>query len=304
MAVMNKTRIKRSRGDLTFDIVNITISVLLLIIVAYPLYFVVIASISDPSAVSSGQVVLYPIDINLDGYKEVIGYEPIWSGYRNTIFYTIGYTFLSVMISLMSGFAFSRGNLPGKKIFLGIFIFTMFFNGGLIPTYLIVRNLGLYGNPIIIILLGAVNVNNIIISRTFIKSTIPEELFEAAALDGCSHAKTFFRVVLPVSQSLIAVLVLFAAVAQWNSWFNAMIYLNDENQMPLQMILRDLIVNQSAMAMASDAATSGGDAAAAVLLVESMRYAVIIVSSLPLLCVYPFVQKYFVKGIMIGSVKG
>ncbi len=302
---MNKTRIKRSRGDLTFDVVNITISILLLIIVAYPLYFVVIASISDPSAVSSGQVVLYPIDINLDGYKEVISYEPIWSGYRNTIFYTIGYTFLSVMISLMSGFAFSRGNLPGKKIFLGIFIFTMFFNGGLIPTYLIVRNLGLYGNPIIIILLGAVNVNNIIISRTFIKSTIPEELFEAAALDGCSHAKTFFRVVLPVSQSLIAVLVLFAAVAQWNSWFNAMIYLNDENQMPLQMILRDLIVNQSAMAMASDAAaSSGGDAAAAVLLVESMRYAVIIVSSLPLLCVYPFVQKYFVKGIMIGSVKG
>lgn len=302
---MKKRSIRRSKGDTIFDTINIIVSVILLLIVAYPLYFVVIASVSDPGLVSSGQVVLYPRDINLEGYKEVINYEPIWTGYRNTIIYTICYTCLSVMISLMSGYAFSRNNLPGKKAILGFFLFTMFFNGGLIPTYLIVRDLGLYGSPLIVILLGAVNVNNIIISRTFIKSTVPEELFEAAALDGCSHAKTFFRVVFPVSQSLIAVLVLFAAVSQWNSWYNAMIYLNDETQMPLQMILRDLIVNQSAMAMASDsAASSGGDVAAAVLLVESMRYAVIIVSSLPLLCVYPFVQKYFVKGIMIGSVKG
>lgn len=180
----------------------------------------------------------------------------------------------------------------------------MFFNGGLIPTYLIMKQIGLYGKTIIIILMGAVSVTNIIISRTFIKNTIPYELFEAASVDGCSHTAFFFRIVMPISKALIAVLVLFAAVGQWNSWFNAMIYLREENQMPLQMVLRDLIVNQSAMSMASDTAGMGGDAAAQVYLVEAMRYAVIIVSTLPIMCVYPFVQKYFVKGIMIGSVKG
>lgn len=296
--------IRRSRNDLIYDIVDIAVLLVIFLIVAYPLYFVVIASVSDPKLVASGRVLFYPRDFNFEGYKKVIEYQPIWIGYRNTIIYTVCYTFISVMTSLLSGYALAQDKLPGRNFFTAFFIFTMFFNGGLIPTYLLMKQIGLYGNPLIIVLMGAVNVNNIIISRTFMKSTIPPELFEAASIDGCSHTGFFFRIALPVSKALIAVLVLFAAVGQWNSWFNAMIYLKEENQMPLQMVLRNLIVIQSALSNTTDSASYGGDAAAQVYLVEAMRYAMIIVSTLPIMCVYPFVQKYFVKGIMIGSVKG
>ncbi|MEK5645693.1 sugar ABC transporter permease [Paenibacillus rhizosphaerae] len=296
--------IKKTRSDTIFEYVNTILLVVLLLIIAYPLYFVIIASISDPKLVTSGRILFFPQSFNLKGYAEVLHYSPIWTGYRNTLIYTSLYTFLSVMISLMAGYALSRKSFPGKHIVSSFMIFTMFFNGGLIPTYLLMKQIGLYGSPAIIVLMGAVNVTNIIICRTFTKSTIPEELFEAASIDGCTHISFFFRVVFPVSKALIAVMVLFAAVSQWNSWFNAMIYLRREDQMPLQMVLRDLIVSQSALSQASDSAAIGGDAAAQIYLVESMRYAVIIVSTLPIMCIYPFVQKYFVKGVMIGSIKG
>ncbi|MFD0717246.1 carbohydrate ABC transporter permease [Paenibacillus sp. GCM10027626] len=296
--------IKQSRQDRLYDWFNYAILTVLLLIVAYPLYFVVIASFSDPKLVATGRVLFWPQSIDFKGYMEVLNYSPIWIGYRNTLIYTTLFTALSVMTSLLAGYALSRKAFPGKVLITAFLLFTMFFNGGLIPTYLLMKEIGLYGSPAIIVLLGAVNITNIIISRTFIKSTIPDELFEAASIDGCSHFSFFFRIALPVSKALIAVLVLFAAVSQWNSWFNAMIYLRDQNVMPLQMVLRDLIVNQSAMSMASDSANMGGDAAAQIYLVEAMRYAVIIVSTLPIMCVYPFVQKYFVKGVMIGSVKG
>jgi len=296
--------IRRSTEDRIYDAIVTVVLLLLLLIVAYPLYFVIIASISDPRLVATGRVLLWPMSFSLDGYKEVLEYSPIWTGYRNTLFYTTGFTLLSVMVSLMAGYALARKPFPGKTAITAFFLFTMFFSGGLIPTYLLMREIGLYGKPIIIILIGAVNVTNIIISRTFMKSTIPEELYEASVIDGCNHFQFFFRVALPVSKALIAVLVLFAAVSQWNSWFPAMIYLTKSEYMPLQMVLRDLIVSQSALSLAADTAIMGGDTAAQIYLVESMRYAVIIVSSLPILCFYPFVQKYFVKGIMIGSVKG
>ncbi|OUS71130.1 sugar ABC transporter permease [Paenibacillus sp. MY03] len=296
--------ISQTRQDKIYDIFNYTILLLLLLIVAYPLYFVVIASFSDPKLVATGKVLFWPKSFDFKGYLEVLNYTPIWVGYRNTLFYTLFFTFLSVATSLLAGYSLSRKAFPGKVIITAFLLFTMFFNGGLIPTYLLVKEIGLYGNPLIIILLGAVNITNIIISRTFMRSTLPDELFEAASIDGCSHFSFFFRIVLPVSKALIAVLVLFAAVSQWNSWFNAMIYLRDPGYMPLQMALRDLIVNQSAMSMASENADMGGDAVAQIYLVEAMRYAVIIVSTLPIMCVYPFVQKYFVKGVMIGSVKG
>ncbi|QTH42884.1 carbohydrate ABC transporter permease [Cohnella sp. LGH] len=296
--------IRANRGDRLYDAVNYTILTLLLLAVAYPLYFVIIASFSDPKLVASGKVLFWPRSLDIKGYIEVLNYAPIWTGYRNTLIYTTLFTALSVMTSLLAGYALSRKPFPGKTLVTAFLLFTMFFNGGLIPTYLLMKEIGLYGNPLVIVLLGAVNVTNIIISRTFIKSTIPDELFEAASMDGCSHFSFFFRIALPVSKALIAVLVLFAAVSQWNSWFNAMIYLRDQQLMPLQMVLRDLIVSQSAMSMASDSADMGGDAAAQIYLVEAMRYAVIIVSTLPIMCVYPFVQKYFVKGVMIGSVKG
>lgn len=296
--------IGRSTEDRMFDAVNFIVLTLLLLFVAYPLYFVVIASVSDPKLVATGRVLFWPQSVDLKGYVEVLKYSPIWTGYRNTLIYTTLFTLISTMISLMGGYALSRKSFPGKKVVTVFLLFTMFFNGGLIPTYLLMKDIGLHGNPAIIVLMGAVSVINIIISRTFLKSTIPDELFEAAAMDGCSHVSFFIRIALPVSKALIAVLVLFAAVAQWNSWFSAMIFLTKEEQMPLQMVLRDLIVNQSALGMASETDAMGGDAAAQIYLVESMRYAVIIVSTLPIMCFYPFVQRYFVKGVMIGSVKG
>lgn len=301
---MRSHKIRGSKGDMLYDAINTAVLLALLVAVAYPLYFVVIASVSDPRLVTTGRVLLYPRNLSFDGYREVLQYGPIWTGYRNTLVYTALYTVLSVLVSLLTGYSLGQKKLPGRKAITAFFLFTMFFNGGLIPTYLLMKGIGLYGSPAILVMMGAVNVNNIIISRTFIKSTVPDELYEAATIDGCNHRVFFFRIVLPVSKALIAVLVLFAAVSQWNSWFNAMIYLNKTQLMPLQMVLRDLIVNQSALSMASDTASQGGDAAAQVYLVEAMRYAVIIVSTLPILCAYPFLQKYFVKGIMIGSVKG
>ncbi len=294
---------RKSRFDLWFDISIYVILGFILFAIAYPLYFVIIASLSDPIEVTSGRVMFYPIKFNLDSYKKVLEYKEIWIGYRNTIIYTTSYTFLSVSITLMAGYALSRKELVGKNIIMAFMVFTMFFSGGLIPTYLLVRSLGLIGKPIIIILLGSVNVYNIIIARTFIQSTIPNELFEAASMDGCSHIRFFFSVVLPLSPALIAVMILFAAVTQWNSWFNAMIYLSRKELMPLQMVLRDIIVSQATFLREMAMDVLGEDFAREALLAETMKYAVIIVASLPILVLYPFLQKYFVKGIMIGSLK-
>ncbi|MBC7321208.1 carbohydrate ABC transporter permease [bacterium] len=294
---------RKSRFDFWFDIVIYVVLGLVLFIIAYPLYFVTIASLSDPIEVTSGRVMFYPIKFNFDSYKKVLEYKEIWIGYRNTIIYTTGYTFLSVAITLMAGYALSYKKLLGRNIIMAYMVFTMFFSGGLIPTYLLVRSLRLIGNPIVIIVLGSVNVYNIIIARTFIQSTIPNELFEAASMDGCGHIRFFFSVVLPLSPALIAVMVLFAAVTQWNSWFNAMIYLNRRELMPLQMVLRDIIVSQATFLKEMAVDILGEDFAREALLAETMKYAVIIVASLPILALYPFLQKYFVKGIMIGSLK-
>ncbi|MFS0725216.1 carbohydrate ABC transporter permease [Paenibacillus sp. 1P07SE] len=207
------TAIKSTSRDRLYDIINTVVLLVLLLIVAYPLYFVIIASISDPKLVATGRVLLWPQNFSFKGYMEVINYSPIWTGYRNTLIYTTLFTLISVLVSLLAGYALARKPFPGKTAITAFLLFTMFFNGGLIPTYLLMREIGLYGNPAIIVLLGAVNVTNIIISRTFIRSSIPEELFEAASIDGCSHFSFFFRIVMPVSQALIAVLVLFAAVS-------------------------------------------------------------------------------------------
>lgn len=294
---------KKSLFDFWFDIFLYIILGLILFLVAYPLYFILIASVSDPIEVTSGRVTFYPVRFNFDSYKKVLEYRQLWIGYRNTLIYTTCYTLLSVTVTLMAGYALSRKELIGRNIIMAYMVFTMFFSGGLIPTYLLVRSLGLLGKPIIIIILGSVNVYNIIIARTFIQSTIPNELFEAASMDGCGHTRFFFSVVLPLSPALIAVLTLFAAVAQWNSWFNALIYLNRQELMPLQMVLRDIIVSQATFLREMAMDVIGEDFAREALLAETMKYAVIVVASLPILALYPFLQKYFVKGIMIGSLK-
>ncbi len=296
---------KPTRFDRNFDYVVAALLTLLLLTVLYPLYFVVIASVSDPSLVATGQVALYPRGVTLAGYQKVIEYEKIWTGYRNTIFYVLAYTALTVSITMAAGYSLSRSKLPGRRGIMLFMTFTMFFGGGLVPTYLLVNSLGLVGKPITIVLMGAVSVYNIIIARTFMTQTIPDELFEAASMDGCTHFRFFFYIVLPLSPALLAVLTLFAAVGQWNSWFNAMIFLREPTQMPLQIVLREIIISESSLAQNTEAGSMmGEDAVRQALLVESMKYAVIIVSTLPIMALYPFVQKYFVKGIMIGSLKG
>lgn len=295
---------KIKHEDIGFNIAVMVILTVLLFSVAYPIYFIIIASFSNPSLVASGKVLLIPKDFTLAAYKKVMEYEAIWTGYRNTLIYTFFFTVLSVFMTLTAGYGLSRKNVPGKGIFMAYMTFTMFFNGGLIPTYLLVRNIHLDGNPLVIILLGSVSVYNIIIARTFLQSNIPDELFEAATLDGCDHFGFFWKIVLPLSPALIAVMILFSAVGQWNSWFNAMIYLRKQSQLPLQLILRNIIVSAEAFLREMQMGSQGDDAAQMAMLSEGMKYAVIIVSTFPIMCIYPFIQKYFIKGVMIGSIKG
>ena len=298
------TRIKHTRADRIFDAIVYSVLSLLLLIVIYPLWFVIIASVSDPSEVAFGHVILWPEGFSLEGYQQVIGYSKIWRSYLNTIGYTICDVLLTVTITVMAGYALSRRNLVGKSGFVIYMMITMFFSGGLIPTYLTVKSLGLANNPAIVFLLGCVGVRNIIIVRTFIQSNIPESLVEAAFLDGCNHTRFLTQIVLPLSLPVVSVIALFTAVGQWNSWFNSMIYLRDEQWMPLQMVLRDLLISQTAMMQDVLETTSGDNSMASAQLALSMRYALIIVTTLPIMCVYPFLQKYFVKGMTMGSVKG
>ncbi|MFU1798137.1 carbohydrate ABC transporter permease [Paenibacillus azoreducens] len=299
-----KTGVRRSKADIVYDTVNIAFLTLLLIIVFYPLYFVVIASFSDPSAVGTGKVILFPKGFNLNGYDLIFKYKQLWIGYRNTVLYTIGGTALSVSLTLMTAYAFSRKDMAGRGFIVMLFIIPMFIHGGLIPTYLLVRKLHMIDNPLTVIILGCVSMWNIIITRTFFQSTIPHELFEAAKIDGCGNLGYFFKVVLPLSKAIIAVLVVFSAVGQWNSFFNALIYLNDRNLIPLQLVLREILSSQTQMMQQLELGIGDQDMAQKTFLAESVKYGIIIVSSLPVLCIYPFAQKYFVKGVMIGSLKG
>ena len=295
---------KRKIEDMAFTVTVMVILTAFLVTVAYPLYFVVIASFSDPGLVGLGRVIFLPKGITLAAYNKVIEYKALWVGYRNTIFYTFFYTILSLFMIITAGYGLSRKKLPGRNIIMGYMTFTMFFSGGLIPTYMVVRNLGLYNNPFVIILLGSVSVYNIIIARTFIQANIPDELFEAAVIDGCGHFRFLATMVVPLSPALIAVMTIFVAVAQWNSWFNAMIYLREPAYLPLQLILRNIIVSVDAFLREMEFAGQADNAGYIANLAEGMKYAVIIVSTLPVMCLYPFVQKYFVKGVMIGSIKG
>lgn len=298
------TAIRKTRADAIFDTTVYIVMALLLVIVAYPLWFVIIASVSDPAALSFGRVVIWPEGFTLAGYKEVIGYSRIWRAYANTIGYTVCDVMLTVTLTLLAGYSLSRPDLIGKKLIVIYMTITMFFSGGLIPTYLTVKSMGLVDVPAVVFILGCVGVRNIIIVRTFIQGNIPESLIEAAFLDGCSHTKFLLWVVVPLSMPVIAVIALFTAVGQWNSWFTAMIYLRDQQWHPLQMVLRDLLISQTAMTQDVLETTSGDDSVAAAQLALSMRYALIIVTTLPIMCVYPFLQKYFVKGMTMGAIKG
>ena len=290
----------RKKKITIFDIVIYFIAAFLFLIVAYPLILVVSCSISDPGLVATGQVLFWPKGINMEGYKQLLNNPNILIGYGNTIFYTVFGTLVNLAVTIPAGYVLSKTMVPGTKLFTGLFMFTMYFSGGMIPTFLLVNKLGLYNTRAVLLILGAFSTYNCIICRSFFVG-LPTELEEAARIDGCSPLGTFFKVVLPLSKALLGVMVLYFGVAHWNGYFNAMIYINEDVKQPLQVFLRRILI----LAQISANMDEAGDYAAHLADMEALiRYAVIVVSSAPLLILYPFLQKYFDKGVLIGSVKG
>jgi putative aldouronate transport system permease protein len=296
--------IGRSIGDRIFDGINLLIICTFLLIIIYPLYWVLIASVSEPNAANNGEVFFVPVQFNVSGYRKLIDTPTIWRSYGNTIMFTIVGTALNVVVTLCGGYALSRPNLPLRGVVMKLLIFTMFFNGGLIPMYMLVSNLGLNNTMWAVLLPSTLSVYNMTIARAFFQSSIPDGIIEAAHIDGCGNLRAFFRVVLPVSPAIISVLVLFHVVFRWNEYFNAMIYLTDARKFTLQLILREILVSS-----ASAAADLAGREDSKQLMemqrqAQLIKYSSIIVSTVPMLIVYPFLQKYFVKGIMVGALKG
>ncbi|MDQ1914534.1 carbohydrate ABC transporter permease [Paenibacillus sp. GD4] len=291
----------RSRADVLFDGFTYTVLSLLMLMVLYPLYFVIISSISDPDMVNLGKVTFYPQDPSLEGYRRIFGDSTIWLGYRNSLIYTVLGTSLNVVLTLTAGYALSRQDLSGRNLVMMMIVFTMFFSGGLIPTYLLIKGMGMVNTIWAMILPNAVSAYHIIITRTFFQGNVPLELLEAAKMDGCSNTRFFLQIVLPISLPIVAVMVLFSAVGHWNSYFQALIYLKDDELQPLQIILRKILISNEASEQMMDGLVNQAEL---VKMAETMKYGVIIVSSLPVLILYPFLQKYFVKGVMIGSLKG
>ena len=293
-----------SREDRWVDAIVLVVSSIILVLVLYPLIYIVSASFSDPKLVMSGDVFLLPKQASFEGYRQIFEYKPIWIGYRNTLFYTAAGTLLNLLFTIPCAYALSRRDFAGRNALMFLFVFTMFFSGGLIPTYLVVQQLGLINTVWVLLIPKAVNVWNLIIARTFFQTTIPNELKDAAFIDGCSNFKLFVKIIIPLSAPIIVVMTLFYAVYHWNAFFDALIYLSEFRLYPLQLILRNiLIMDQLVDMMGADS-----DALEQIIrrleLREAMKYGIVVVSSLPVLVLYPFLQKYFVKGVMIGSIKG
>lgn len=289
---------QQTLGEKLFSVFLYAYISLTFFIVAYPLYFIVIASLSDPNAVASGQVWFFPKGFNLEGYKAILAYEKIWIGYRNTIFYAVAGTAISLFVTIPAGYALSRRDFMPRKFVMFFFTFTMFFSGGLIPTYILISKLHLNNKIWVMLIPFCLNVYNLIITRSFFESTIPYELLEAARLDGCGDGTFFVKIVLPLSKSIIAVVALYYLVASWNNYFRPMIYLKDVQLQTLQVFLRDILIQNEMMT------TMSGDRNTIQDLADMIKYGVIVISALPMLVAYPFVQRYFVKGVMIGSIKG
>ncbi|EGG37470.1 carbohydrate ABC transporter permease [Paenibacillus sp. HGF5] len=291
--------VKGASSERLFDIMIYAIAAIIIVIVLYPLLFIVSASFSDPARVLNGEVWLLPKGVTLDAYENILHNDKIWTGYRNTILYTTVGTAINIIMTILAAYPLSRPDLPGRNGIMVLITLTMFFNGGLIPTYLLVKDLGMVNTMWALIIPGAIATYNLIVMRTYFQSSIPWELQEAAHIDGCSNWRLLFSIILPLSKPILAVMVLFYAVGHWNSFFNALIYIRNEDLHPLQLVLREiLLISQS------DAVDGSVGLEESILLAESIKYAVIIVSSLPVLLMYPLVQRHFVKGVMIGSIKG
>jgi len=295
------TRIKSSVGDRLFTSMIYALLSVFFLMILYPLIFILSASISDPSAVVSGKVWLWPVQPTLMGYEAVFKHKLIGSGFANSVYYTVFGTAINIVMTVLAAYPLSRSDLYGKNVIMLLFVFTTMFSGGLIPGYLLVKDLGMLNTVWAMVLPGALSVWNVIITRTYFQTALPAELLEAAQIDGCNDFKFVGKIVIPLSGPIIAVMTLYYAVGHWNQYFNAMIFLNKQNLYPLQIVLRNILIQNDVNAlMLSDIANVAQREALRVLL----KYSLIVVSTLPLMLVYPFVQKHFVKGVMIGSLKG
>ncbi len=299
--------VAKSRSDKVFDVINVLLMCLVLFIMAYPIYFVIVASLSDPYDVVNGRVYLWPSQATLDAYKNVFKESRIWLGYRNSIVYTGLGTLWSLIMTVPCAYVLSRRKLRGRWLLSIYFLIPMYFSGGLVPTYLQVRALGLVNKPFTLIIFGALNLYNMIVTRVYFQTAIPGELYEAAKIDGASEFGIFFRIMIPLAAPILAVMALYYAVARWNDYFTALIYTSKQEYQPLQIVLRGiLLLNESMQNLVADAtdAETVVDMTRLAHLAQTMKYALIFIASAPVLIMYPFVQKYFVKGVMIGSIKG
>lgn len=287
-------------SDLAFDIIVNAIGVVIVLIVLVPLIFVIAASFSDPDLVIRGEVLLWPKGFTTEAYTMVFKNEDIWRGFVNSCFYTVAGTAISVVLTILAAYPLSRKNFQGRNIFMMLILFTMYFNGGMIPTYLLVRNLGMYNTVWALLIPAALSTYNLIVAKTFFENSIPTELYEAGTLDGCNNMQMLLRIVLPLSKAILAVLVLYYAVDIWNAYFDALIYIRDEDMHPLQIVLRNILL----LGQTEQMGTNDAGMAEKIKMAEAVKYSAIVVSSIPMLLIYPFVQKYFVKGVMIGAVKG
>lgn len=304
---MKKKSLKSmSMSNRFFYIFNSVFWIGMMFIILYPLYLICIASISDPDAIVRGEVIWKPVNVSMIGYKAVFKKTELWVSYANSLFYTFTGVCISIVVTLTGAYTVSRKKFPGKALINFYFVVTMFFNGGLIPTFLVMKDIGLYNNRWMLILNGCVSVWNLMVARTYIQSTIPEELYEAAVLDGSSHIQYFTRVVLPLSKTIVAVLAVYYGVAKWNDYFTGLVYIKDRNKLPLQTILRDILATLQS-SVSADMMTDEMSVAAleeAIRIANVSKYCIIVVSTLPIVALYVLMQKYFEKGVMIGSLKG
>ena len=296
---------RRSRGDKVYDAIVFVVLTIILFIVAYPLYFILISSISDPIAVSQGRVLYAPIGFTFDGYRAVFREKSVMTGYANSLFYTALGVCINIACTIPTGYALSRKDFFARGWITTFYLITMFVGGGMMPTYLVVKNTGLINTVWALVVPGAITVWNLLVCRTFFVANIPDELLDAAKLDGCGNTRFFFHICLPLSGAIVAIMVLYYGVGHWNGYFSALLYINDRDKWPLQMELRNILL-QNAMS-ASRAVMSAEELqekARLEAIADLMKYSLIVVSCVPMMVLYPFIQKYFVKGVMIGSVKG
>ena len=291
--------VKESVGDHIFNVLNTILMILISLVIIYPLWYVILASITDPAIVNTGRFLLLPTGLYTAGYVEAFDYPQLWNGYRNNIIYTVVGVIVALFATIPGAYALSRRDMAGRRGIMFLFTFTMFFNGGMIPLYLVIQNIHIYNTLWAIVLPIGVSVYNLIVCRSFFESNLPLELLEAAKLDGCSDFGFFFKIAIPLSSTIIAVMVLFYATGLWNMYFNALMYLQDQDKMPLQVVLKDLINSNQLMA-----GSSGAEMAERQKLVDQLKYVIVTLAAFPLVIVYPFVQKYFAKGVMVGAVKG